>query len=216
MPGLGGMSVQRPSLTEPFPLARVRETFADWFESQPKYSQPFISVLSSLSFLPSERIVVRGAGELAPSVAGAVAGAVAGPAMLAVSIVLAMRERRPVALASQLGALVSRGLAAGGIRAALGWGVASIAGALIGVAFGTLTRRLRRFGPMVFFAATLSSAIWTVVHLVLMRRFAPGLADALPFEPMVLGAMTFGAVLALEVPLRTRIGAQSAGIPARP
>lgn len=194
------MSVQRPSLTEPFPLSRARETFADWFESPPKHSR--LSALSSWSFMPPpELVTVRGAGELAPVTAGAVAGVLAGPAMLAVSTWVA---GHPLGLVTRLGQWMSRGAVTGTSRLAVGWLVAVAFGSLVGAGFGALTRRLRRFVPTLLFAVVLSFAGWTVFHTMLLRRIAPLLARSLPFVPMVLGAMTFGAVLALEVPLRTR------------
>jgi hypothetical protein len=202
------MSVQRSSLTEPFALARVRETFGDWFESPPQYSQPLISLLSSLSLIPSERVVVRGEGELAPPVAGALAGALAGPTMLATSTILAWRAHRPIALATILGEEVSRGVVSGAWAAAFGCLLSLVIGTASGAAFGLITRRLRLFLPALAFAVLLCCATWTVVQTLLLRHYSPGLARALPYLPMMLGAMSFGVVLALEVPLRTRLRAR--------
>lgn len=211
-----GMSVQRSSLTEPFPLARVRETFADWFESVPRYSQhspasPPESFGWELAWEEWEewerRVLVRGHGELAPATAGALAGALAGPAMLAVSSLLAARAQQPLGLAALLGAFASRSVLGGPWEVALGWAVAVVFGTVVGACFGALTRRLRLFAPALLFGIVLSFCAWTVLHVLLLRRFAPALASTLPFSPMVLGAMTFGAVLAFEVPIRTRFRA---------
>jgi hypothetical protein len=41
-------------------------------------------------------------------------------------------------------------------------------------------------------------------HLVVLTRVAPAIAAELPQVPMLLGAVVFGLVTSLELPLRTR------------
>ncbi|MBI2392969.1 MAG: hypothetical protein HYV09_25525 [Deltaproteobacteria bacterium] len=198
------MSFQRPSLSEPFELVRrapARESFAEWFDAPPRSSS------SLLSIEPPLMIVVRGAGELSPGAAGAMAGALAGPASLTVFAAFVAdfgRLHHAVELAASFGAFASRGALSRPWAVAVGWALTVVSGAVLGAAFGRLTRRLRAFAPLFFFAVVLSFAFSTVLHGVVLHRWLAWLLRALPYGPFVVAAMTFGAVLALQAPIRTR------------
>jgi hypothetical protein len=192
------MSAQRMSLTEPFVLNRVRESFADWFDSEPETARP---TASSLLFDPPEMILVRGAGELHPATAGAMTGALAGPATIAIATFLSSKAHRVIDLPDMISALVTRGA----MHAPwLGWTVVVALGAIVGTLFAMITRRLRSFPPMIAFGVILAAATWTVVHGLALPRVAPWLAKLLPYGPMVLASAAFGALLAFQVPVRTR------------
>jgi len=194
------MSAHRMSLTEPFALSRVRESFADWFDTHDVEAMR----ATSFSFDAPELILVRGAGEMRPATAGAMAGALAGPAMVGVATALSAKAHHAVALPAMIGHAVTRGAAPAHWMAIVGWTVAVALGATIGSAFGVITRRMRAFAPMIAFGMVVASALWTVLHALALPRLAPWLAKLLPYGPMVIASAVFGAVLALEVPLRTR------------
>lgn len=195
------MSAMRTSLTEPFALTRrVRESFADWFEQEEaRVSRP--SVTRADLGEVHEMIVVRGAGELHPTAAGAMAGALAGPATIAVAAALASRTHHALDLPALLGQLTR--VPAQWAHVA-GWALVVVVGAALGSLFALFTRRLRHFAPMIAFGMITSFAVWTAFHALALPRLAPWLARMLPYGPMVLAAVVFGALLALQVPIRTR------------
>jgi hypothetical protein len=194
------MSAQRISfsLNEPFALNRLRESFADWFDSELEVARP---TADSFMMDPPEMILVRGAGEFHPATAGAMTGAVAGPAMLGIATLLAHKSHHAVDLPGTVATLVSRGA----VEAHwLGWTAVVMLGAMFGTAFAMVTRRLRSFAPMMAFGVILAAASWTVVHALALPRVAPWLAKMLPYGPMVIAAAAFGALLSFQVPVRTR------------
>lgn len=199
------MSFERASLTEPFALVRragstaARESFADWFDAAPRSTSSLLSIEP-----PPLMIVVRGAGELSPAAAGSMAGALAGPAALAVFAAAGGRLRHAVELAWSFGAFASRGALSRPWAIAVGWALTVISGALFGAAFARVTRRLRAFAPSFFFAVVLSFAFATALHGIVLHRWLAAVLRAMPYGPFVLAAMTFGAVLALQAPIRTR------------
>lgn len=196
------MSTMRTTLTEPFALTRNlsrRETFADWFDHDARLSRMSVERVS-LDNVP-ETIMVRGANELSPPVAGALAGAVAGPAMVGVATALAARAHHAI----DLPAMMAR---AAHVPAAwahpAGWTMAVVIGATLGALFAHLTRRLRNFPPMIAFGLVTAFALWTALHGLVLTRFTPWLAKMLPYGPMVIGAMVAGVIMSLQVPIRTR------------
>ena len=63
---------------------------------------------------------------------------------------------------------------------------------------------MRSFAPMISFGVILAAATWTLIQGLALPRIAPWLAKMLPYGPMVIASAVFGALLAFEVPLRTR------------
>lgn len=190
----------RFSRPEPFALARARESFADWFASPARLTVPSNPII----FFEEPMIVVRGKDEAHPVGAGAIAGALGGAAMLGVATLLAARLHGVTHLPTLIGSLASRGHAAGATAPTLGWIVSLLVGALIGGAYGWMTRRLRQLPALIGFGIVLASSTWMVVHTLALPRVAPWLAKMLPIGPMMVGATVFGIVLSLQLPLRTR------------
>lgn len=201
------MSAMRMSLTEPFALTRrVRESFADWFEQDEAATASLDVASLDVSEVNEahELVVVRAAGELSPESAGAMVGALAGPATIGLAMWLANKAHRAIDLPLLASNLVSHGAIRGAWSHAVGWSVAVLAGALVGMLFARLTRRLRSLAPMIAFGVVMSFATWTVFHAIALPRIAPWLAKMLPYGPMAIAAMAFGSLLALQVPVRTR------------
>lgn len=194
------MSAQRTSLTEPFALNRIRESFADWFESFDD-EQDLRTTSPSLDWDPPELILVRAAGELHPATAGAMAGAVAGPAAMAAATLLSNKIHHSVDLAGTVATVVTHGASH---AQWIGWTAIVVLGALLGTAFALITRRLRSFPPMIAFGVIFSACLWTLVQGLALPRIAPWLSNMLPYAPMVIASAVFGALLALQVPIRTR------------
>jgi hypothetical protein len=82
--------------------------------------------------------------------------------------------------------------------------VALLAGAALGAPFGRLMRRLVRVLPRVMVAAILTAAAWLLAYAFVLTRFAPQLAQSLPLEGSMLGALVYGACVGVVPPLRVR------------
>jgi hypothetical protein len=127
---------------------------------------------------------------------GAAVGAAAG------LFVLALVDWRiePARFADHL-----RGLFSEGSRLAV-WTIVATAlgGALLGGSFGRLTRRLFPLVPRILEGAVLVPALCIVVYAFGLRRFAPHVAQSVPFLWSLLGAIVFGVCVALVPPIRPR------------
>lgn len=194
------MSAQRTSLHEAFALTRIRESFAEWFDAS-ENEDDLRTTSPSIDLEAPELILVRAAGELHPASAGAMAGAVAGPAAMAAATVLSQKAHHSVDFAGTIASVVTHG---GSHAHWIGWTAIVVLGALLGTAFAMITRRLRSFPPMIAFGVIFASCTWTVIHGVALPRIAPWLAQMLPYAPMVIASAIFGALLAVQVPIRTR------------
>jgi hypothetical protein len=83
-------------------------------------------------------------------------------------------------------------------------GASALAGALMGAVFGRLTRRLFPIVPRILFHGVLTPSLCIVVYAFGFSRYAPHLAQAVPFVASLLGAATFGVIVALVPPIRVR------------
>lgn len=75
-------------------------------------------------------------------------------------------------------------------------------GILLGAVLGYASRRLLRILPRLVFFCSLLPVIWIFIHAFILRRFAPGLAETLPFGPLAAGALVYGIFLAVAAPVR--------------
>jgi hypothetical protein len=197
--------MQRASHTnEPFNLVQrriARDTYSSWYVRARSTIGSFITAFSLTS---EPMVVVARRGELRPVTAGAVVGGVGGAVMLAVSTLVARRAGHELDLASLIGASISRGWLAGNAAFWAGLTLSILTGAVVGMLFANLTRRLRLLAPLMAFGLVLTTSTWLVIHALALPRFVPWLARALPIGPMTIGAALFGIILSLELPLRTR------------
>jgi hypothetical protein len=178
---------------------RMRDSFADWFASAPRVTVPSMAPVPNIYEVEEEMIVVRADGESHPVSSGAISGSVGGAAMLTVAALLAKTD-----LPTTIGSVISRGHLAGTPAFAAAWVFVMAVGAALGAGFGHLTRRLRNLPALLCFGMLLSGAGWMCLQTLLLNRVAPAVSHALPIVPMILGAMAFGLVTALQLPLRTR------------
>lgn len=135
---------------------------------------------------------------------GVIAGALGGMAMLSVSEQLLHHQHSALDLATLLGtkgALAKLWLASD--RQA-GFAVAAALGAVVGAPLGYLARRLLRIVPRLLFFVLFAPILWTFVQACLMTQLAPWLAANLPFLPLAVGALAYGACIALIPPIRAR------------
>jgi hypothetical protein len=77
-------------------------------------------------------------------------------------------------------------------------------GAVIGGAFGRLSRRLFRPGLRVFWATSVTASLWLFVYAFLMMRFFPVAARALSFLHTLPGIAIYGLFVGAMPPLRRR------------
>jgi hypothetical protein len=82
--------------------------------------------------------------------------------------------------------------------------VSGLAGALLGGSFGRLTRRLFPMAARIVEGAVLLPALCIVVYAFGLQRYAPRVAESVPFFWSFLGALAFGVSIALVPPLRPR------------
>jgi hypothetical protein len=83
-------------------------------------------------------------------------------------------------------------------------GVVGVAGAVLGAILGRLTRRLFPIVPRIVFHGVLAPSLCVVVYAFVLSRYAPHVAHSIPFVASVLGAATFGVLVALVPPIRVR------------
>lgn len=76
---------------------------------------------------------------------------------------------------------------------------------LLSGAFATLTQRLRKIVPLLFWTALFFGAVWILGDAILIAKF-PGLGARLPFLPFLAGAEIFAAISCLQLPLRSDRG----------
>ncbi len=81
----------------------------------------------------------------------------------------------------------------------------ALAGALLGGSFGRLTRRLFRPVPRIVEGAVLLPALCILVYAFGLERYAPRLAQTVPFLWSLLAALAFGVAVALVPPLKARV-----------
>ena len=167
----------------------IRES---WFDREPRRS------LDMLIDAPPPQVRV---GHPAWStLAGMLAGGVGGAAALVSVAHVARRMRLDVDLASLVGnTLPPLSTVAPKIYGAV---VVVLASAAIGALFGRLTRRLFNVAARVLFALVVASAGWVVMDALVLGRFAPALAHALPFVPMLAGVVAFSVCVGVVPPIR--------------
>ncbi len=140
---------------------------------------------------------------LGPASAGLIAGALGGVAALMATEQL-IRIRGGASLMPVLGRAVSRGQLSGTNATLAAFLTMILAGALFGACFATLTRHLRRFFPVFFFATVFLLSAWTGVYALALRFGMPWLASLLPFVPSLAGAAVLAFIVSMQVPLRVR------------
>jgi hypothetical protein len=194
-------NISRPldTTADAFTLTRVRDSFADWFASAPRVTVPSLVEVQHILEVEEEMVTVRREGEAHPLTAGAISGAVGGAAMLSVGAFLAKSD-----LPTTIGTLISRGHLSGTSAFVTAWVVMMAAGALLGSGFAWLTRRLRNLPALLSFGMLFSGAAWICIQALAMKKLAPYAAHTLPVVPMILGAMAFGLVTAMQLPIRTK------------
>ena len=80
--------------------------------------------------------------------------------------------------------------------------VAAAIGATLGAPLGLVTRRVLRRVPRLIFFTLLLSALWLFVRTLVLGKMAPDLAARLPFGPLLVGSIFYGACIALVPPPR--------------
>jgi hypothetical protein len=135
---------------------------------------------------------------------GAVSGAIGGAAMLALTEYLLKMKQSTVDLAELLSSLASRAHLDFGSPRQAGFAVAIAMGALLGAPLGYLARRLVRIVPRLLFFMILMPVLWLFTQACVLSRVTPELATALPFGPLVLGALAYGLCVGLIPPVRAQ------------
>jgi hypothetical protein len=91
-----------------------------------------------------------------------------------------------------------------GAQDARALGLAAFSGAVLGAILGRLTRRLFPVVPRIVFHGVLAPSLCVVVYAFVLSRYAPHVAQTVPFVASALGAATFGVLLALVPPIPAR------------
>jgi hypothetical protein len=98
-----------------------------------------------------------------------------------------------------------RGMFGAGPRI-VGWALLAtcLGGALLGGSFGRLTRRLFPVVPRIVEGAVLVPALCIVIYAFGLPRYAPYVAESVPFLWSFVGALAFGICIALVPPIGLR------------
>jgi hypothetical protein len=142
----------------------------------------------------------------------ALAGGVAGVlgAWLAFAIAEGIEDR--ARLVAYLRVAVGQGSSAAVSSAAaspatvwLAIALVGVLGLLPGAGLGWLMRRLHGAVARVVFGAVLVPSVWIAIDAFGLLRFAPRLADLVPFVPWLAGAVAYGVSVALAGPIAPRL-----------
>ena len=195
-PHAGGANLDQ---SQPIELRRAitgtRKSLRDsWFDRQPPQSGENFSI-------PPPPPVPMG-HPVWSAVASMIAGAAGGIAALAAADYVARRMRIDADVTAIVGGALRR-FSSLDARPA-GMLLAVLTGAALGALFGRVTRRLFRIVPRILFAVLLLPAIWLLVHTLVLGRFAPTFAHALPFLPMLGGMVAYAACVGVVPPIRRK------------
>ena len=138
-----------------------------------------------------------------PATAGLVTGALGGASTLLATERL-IRAGGGAGVIPLLGAAISHGALSGPHAMAAALAAAAVAGAILGACFATLTRHLRRFGPLLFWALVFFPAAWTLICAFAIPLGMPALPRLLPYVPTLIGTLVLALGVSLQVPLRVR------------
>jgi hypothetical protein len=134
---------------------------------------------------------------LRPGMAGFLAGLFAGAAAFGV-----VHAIHPVRLSHSVQIAAQTLEISGELALVLAYALAAVAGAMVGYAFGRVTRHLRRFVPLVVWAVVF---FVSVAMLILAASATYGHGGGVNMAPAVLAASAvFGLVVAFQLPLRRR------------
>jgi hypothetical protein len=133
-------------------------------------------------------------------VAGAVAGAFGGVVALGTTDWMVNHGQLTVHWRIAVGQASAASIDPVAVRASVA--LAALAGAILGWLFGGLTRRLFPVVPRIVFGAIVTPALCTVVYAFILPRFAPAFLNAVPFTPLMLGALAYGVCVALMPPIQ--------------
>jgi hypothetical protein len=140
-----------------------------------------------------------------PFLAGAITGALGGGAMIAaVDALLARHSELAHPFVQLLSSRFELQFAAPWPMV-IGIAIFALAAALLSGMFATLTQRLRKMVPLLFWAALFFGALWIIGDAILIAKF-PGLGAKLPFLPLLAGAEIFALISCLQLPLRSDRG----------
>jgi hypothetical protein len=132
---------------------------------------------------------------------GGLGGGVGGAAMMLVAAELGRRLRHDVDIIRTVGH-AARGF--GDSPFGVGIAVAVAMGIVVGTFFGALMRHTVRLTARLIAGVMLAVVLWTFVHAFVLKSLAPTSLGALPFGPLIAGAVVFGLIIAVLRPPRRR------------
>jgi len=138
---------------------------------------------------------------------GLFAGAVGAAAMICTASAIARQLHLSVDILRTIGAITPL-FGESALRTSLVLG--GVVGALVGAGLGALMRYSLRLTARVLSGLILAPVLWTLAQAFLIAPFAPSLR-ALPFGPMVAGALVYGLCIALARPPRGRRASSPTG-----
>lgn len=175
---------------DPLPLVRAPSLRESWFDS---HHEP--SVSSSAEIDVRDSTSPSAAPTNSSALCGAFIGLVAAAAMIMTAMTLSHAD-----VARAFGRALTKESIGG--DSALGIFVLMVWGMVIGAGFARATIHVRRMLPVAIFGIVFLPIAWLALHVFVLERFGPRVAQALPVGGMVAGAAVAGLVLSFVVPLR--------------
>jgi hypothetical protein len=86
-----------------------------------------------------------------------------------------------------------------------GYAIAIVVGGLVGMMMGALMRYSLRVVARILTGILLAPVVWILIHAFVFKAMAPSTLGALPFGPMIAGAIAYGICVALIPPPRRKI-----------
>jgi hypothetical protein len=176
--------------SDPVPLVRAPTSLREsWFDKQAPVSSSELDVLSS------RRLDAVPAPQNSSALCGAFVGLVAASAMLTAAMATSHAD-----VSRAIGSAVTKGHT--GLESTVGIGLLMVIGMIVGAGFARATIHVQRMLPIAIFGVIFAPVACVAVHALVLKRYAPAAAQALPIGGLVIGAAVAGIVLSFVVPLR--------------
>lgn len=132
-----------------------------------------------------------------PATAGVLAGALAGAA-----VALVVRALEPHVLARLIATVQARAELGSSFAQAVAYALVALVGAILGACFAVVTRHLRRFFPLLFWALVFFPSLALLAQAA-ARAYLPAAGEP-AIRTLLAASVAFACVVSLQLPVRRR------------